>query len=64
MSEVETELETVQSRLSDADLYTEDRKTELADLLQRQGQLKARAGDLEESWLLQQQELEELELSE
>ena len=64
MAEVETELEAIQSRLGDADLYTEDRKAELADLLQRQGQLKTRAGDLEESWLLQQQELEELEQSE
>jgi len=64
MAEVETELEAVQSRLGDAGLYTEDRKAELADLLQRQGQLKTRAGDLEESWLLQQQELEELEQSE
>ncbi len=63
LAEVETKLAAIEAALGDTDLYTADRKSELADLLLRQGELKVRAGDLEESWLEQQQALEQLEQS-
>jgi len=60
MSAVEAEQADLQTRLGDTDLYTEGRKRDLANLLQREGELKARASQLEEAWLEQQQALEEL----
>ena len=41
-------------------MYSAERKNELADLLKREGELKLQAGQLEESWLEQQQMLEDL----
>ena len=60
MAAVDKEQAGLQTRLSDTDLYTESRKQEMADLLKREGELKARAQQLEEEWLEQQQALEEL----
>ena len=60
LASVEVEQAEVQTQLEDTDLYTAERKNDLANLLKREGQLKTRAGDLEESWLEQQQVLEEL----
>ncbi|MCB1696480.1 MAG: ATP-binding cassette domain-containing protein [Pseudomonadales bacterium] len=60
MSAVETEQAAVQTRLSDTDLYSEGRKQDLAALLKREGELKARAVQLEETWLEQQEALEQL----
>ena len=60
MSAVEAEQAELQTRLGDTDLYTDGRKQDLADLLQREGELKARATQLEEAWLEQQQALEEI----
>ena len=60
MSAAEQELEKMQARLSDSDLYSEARKGELADLLKQEGELKIRAEQLEEAWFTQQHELEEL----
>jgi len=60
MSAAELELETMQALLSDSDLYSATRKAELADLLKREGELKAKAAQLEEAWFEQQHELEEL----
>ncbi len=50
-----------QAKLADTDLYTEGRKAELADVLQRETSLKAEAETLEERWLNDQQALEDLE---
>jgi len=61
MAAVELEQATLQTRLGDTDLYTEASKQELATLLKREGELKAAAVQLEETWLEQQQELEELQ---
>jgi ATP-binding cassette subfamily F protein 3 len=61
MARAESELEQVQQRLADSDIYSEQRKDELAQLLLREGELKAHCQELEDSWLEQQQELEELE---
>jgi ATP-binding cassette subfamily F protein 3 len=60
MTEVNQALETVREQLGDTDLYTEDNKHILADLLKREGELKTRAEELDEQWLEQQQMLEEL----
>ena len=61
MQEAETELAELQDQLADNTLYDDERAAELARLLQREGELKIRASELEEQWLAQQQELEELE---
>jgi ATP-binding cassette subfamily F protein 3 len=61
MSAAEAELELLQTRLGDSDLYSDQRRGELAGLLKQEGQLKSRAEELEERWLELQQELEELE---
>jgi ATP-binding cassette, subfamily F, member 3 len=61
MSEVEQALASAQEALADSGLYTEERKPELSELLATEGELKQRAAELEELWLEQQQELEELE---
>ncbi len=61
MAAVESEQAQLQTQLGDTDLYTETRKQDLADLLKREGELKATAVQLEETWLAQQQELEELQ---
>ena len=60
MSAVEAEQAEVQQQLGDTDLYGENRKHDLADLLRREGELKTKAAALEEDWLEQQQALEEL----
>ena len=61
MAAVESEQAQLQTQLGDTDLYTEARKQDLANLLKREGELKATAVQLEETWLEQQQELEELQ---
>ncbi|RLA53644.1 MAG: ABC transporter ATP-binding protein [Gammaproteobacteria bacterium] len=61
MAEVDDEQEELQTRLGDTNLYSTARKDDLAALLKREGELKIRAAELEESWLEQQQILEELE---
>ncbi len=61
MADVEQQQAELQSQLSDTDLYTGPRKQDLDALLRREGELKAEAARLEEAWLAQQQELEELE---
>ncbi|MFT4823940.1 MAG: ATP-binding cassette subfamily F protein 3 [Halioglobus sp.] len=59
MAETDKELEGIQDRLGNSDLYETEQKKELADLLRREGELKALAGELEEEWLEQQETLEE-----
>lgn len=61
MAKTEKELASVQEQLADTDLYNKERKSELASLLKQEGELQAQAATLEESWLEQQQALEELE---
>ena len=61
MAAVESEHAQLQTQLADTDLYTEARKQDLANLLKREGELQAAALQLEETWLEQQQALEELQ---
>ena len=63
MARVETELADLQTQLGDSELYSHERKDELAGLVKREGELKTLAQELEESWFEQQQALEELDLS-
>ena len=60
MARAEGELKETQTLLADNDLYSEQRKAELAELLLRQGELQSRSEQLEEMWFEQQHELEEL----
>ncbi len=61
MAKNEGALQEVQDLLSDNDLYSDARKDELAELLRREGELKAEAESLEETWLEHQQALEDIE---
>ena len=63
LTAIEEALAGLQALLADPALYSDGSGEEVADLLQRQGQLKTQAAALEESWLEQQQALEELEAS-
>ncbi|MEZ5569612.1 MAG: ATP-binding cassette domain-containing protein [Halioglobus sp.] len=60
MSKVAAELAAIQEQLADTQIYDDTHREALASLLQREGQLQARAEALDESWLEQQQALEEL----
>ena len=60
MSEVALALQALREQLSDTQLYTDANKQVLADLLKREGELKIQAAQLDDLWLEQQQELEEL----
>ncbi len=64
MARVEAKLAKLEDRLADNSLYEPARKTELDELLREQGQWRAQAGELEETWLEFQHELEELESEE
>ena len=58
MEQAEQALNDLQHQLADADIYAQERKLELAKLLKREGEIKAMAEQLEESWFNQQQALE------
>ena len=60
MAEVNLALQELREQLGNADLYTEDHRLTLAELLRREGELKVRAEKLDDIWLEQQQTLEEL----
>ena len=60
MNAVEADQADLQIQLSDTNLYAEGRKRDLAELMQREAELKVRATELEESWLEQQEALEVL----
>ncbi len=60
ISAVEAEQAELQARLGDPELYSGERKQDLANLLKREGELKTRAAQLEETWLEQQEALEAL----
>ena len=60
MSKVSLAMHDVRTQLENNDLYTEDHRQTLAELLKREGELKVRAEELDEIWLDQQQVLEEL----
>jgi ATP-binding cassette subfamily F protein 3 len=61
MDALQTQLTSIQQSLSDPTLYEEHRKSELAEIVRTEGQLKAELAETEEQWLKQQDELESLE---
>jgi len=60
MGKVDASLCELQEQLGDEALYSSAEKDALADLLRREGRLKARCTELEDLWLQQQQQLDEL----
>jgi len=63
LTAVETELADIRAKLGDNEIYRDEFRDALAELLRREGEFKARAGELEEQWLEQQQALEDLTAS-
>ena len=61
LATITQQLDALQARLAEADLYEEARKPELAGVLRDEAALKAEAESLEEQWLTDQESLEELE---
>ncbi|MEP5764119.1 MAG: ATP-binding cassette domain-containing protein [Halieaceae bacterium] len=61
MAEIEEGLAALELKLADTTLYEAERKADLELLLLEQGRLRQQAGELEESWIEFQHELEELE---
>ena len=60
MEKVDASLRELQEQLGDETLYSSAKKDALADLLRREGKLKVRCTELEDLWLQQQQQLDEL----
>ncbi len=58
MEKQQQALANLQEQLADTALYEADRKSNLADLLKREGEVKAALAELEESWMQQQEALE------
>ena len=70
LAKIEKELDTAQSKLkvldaliADADLYSESRRQERVQTLAQHGELTKKHGELEESWLELQSELESISLN-
>ena len=61
LGKVHEQLAELEERLGDSALYEAARKDELRDLLARQATLKTRESELEESWLMALETLEELQ---
>lgn len=53
-------LDNVEEKLTDQDLYLDENKNKLQQLLQEQGKLRTAIEELEEDWLMKQEELESL----
>ena len=60
MEKVDASLRELQEQLGDETLYSSVKKDALADLLRQEGKLKVRCTELEDLWLQQQQQLDEL----
>ena len=51
IDDLNSELRSLETQLSDSTLYDDSNKKQLTDLLQRQGELKIQLADLEEAWI-------------
>jgi ATP-binding cassette subfamily F protein 3 len=60
MARTEADMETLQARLADPELYDRARASELSELLKREGQLRQLASEQEDRWLTLQETLESL----
>jgi ATP-binding cassette subfamily F protein 3 len=56
-------LKEIEEQLADADIYQEDNKSQLKDILKEQRSVKARLFDFEEQWLKCQEQLDTFQLS-
>jgi ATP-binding cassette, subfamily F, member 3 len=61
MARGDKRLAEIENLLGDGELYAEERKEELAELVWEQGRMRGEASEKEERWLELQQQLEELE---
>ncbi|MCW8195665.1 ATP-binding cassette domain-containing protein [Proteobacteria bacterium 005FR1] len=61
MEKLQEQEDRIAEALLDTSLYEEQRKAELQQLLQEQGELRRKLTDVEEEWLLAQESLEELQ---
>ena len=51
IDDLNNELQSLETQLSDSTLYDDTNKKQLKDLLQRQGELKTQLADIEEAWM-------------
>ena len=51
IDDLNSELQSLETQLSDSTLYDDSNKKQLKDLLQRQGELKTQLADIEEAWM-------------
>ena len=51
IDDLNSELQSLETQLSDSTLYDDSNKKKLKDLLQRQGELKTQLADIEEAWM-------------
>lgn len=56
-------LEQIETQLADPDIYSDERKAELKELLAQQAELSSTLNQAENDWMERQEELEELEAS-
>ena len=56
-------LEQIENQLADPDIYSDERKVELKELLAQQAELSSRLNQAENDWMERQEELDELEAS-
>ena len=56
----QTKLSGIEDQLADADIYSDDNKAKLKQLLSEQGEVKAHVDDCEETWFMATEELEAL----
>ena len=60
---ISTKLEQIENQLADPDIYSDERKVELKELLAQQAELSSRLNQAENDWMERQEALDELEAS-
>ncbi len=64
MTKIAGQLIAVREQLADTEIYTDERREALEELLLKEGRLQVQADALDDTWLTQQQALEELDAGE
>jgi len=59
MEKLQTQLDNIEEKMSDTDLYSDSRKDELQKLLTQQGDLKSQLEEIEMEWMELTEQLEE-----
>ena len=60
LEQAQAALEAIEAQLTDSALYEDDRNSELAECVRKQGEIKTKLAALEETWLAQQDEFDSL----